>query len=135
MCRRDFGNTPNTSKSLRLLVSSRMVARTGQGGRVDAFRYSLPSDVLAIIAPGSSGAHQGAAAARLPAAGVDGAAGLSRAVEGPGNCAGATGGAQAVRCGDLATPKAPAKRGPAQACSPLTLCVCIICSRPVRTKP
>ena len=127
MRRRDFGNTPNTSKSLRLLVSSRTVARAGQGGRVDAFRYSIPSDVLAAIAPGSTGAHQDAAAASPPAAGMDGAAGPSRAVQDLGNCAGATPGAQAARFGGHTTPTAPAKPDPAQACTRLTHPVLLIC--------
>lgn len=120
MRRRDFGNTPNTSKSLRLLVSSRTVARAGQGGRVDAFRYSIPSDVLAVIAPGASGAHRGAAAASPPTAGAAGAAGLSGAVRDPDTSAVATPGAQTARCVDLAAPNAPAKRSPAQVCTWLT---------------
>ncbi len=58
--RRDFGNTPNTSKSLRLLINSRTVVRAGQGGRVDAFRYSIPGGVLAAIRP--SGGDESATA-------------------------------------------------------------------------
>ena len=119
MRRRDFGNTPNTSKSLRLLVSSRTLARAGQGGRVDAFRYSIPSDVLAVIAPGGIGALRGAAAANLPPAGMGDAAGPSGAVRDPVISAGITPGAQATPCGDLAPPNAPAKRSPAEACTRL----------------
>lgn len=60
MRRRDFGNTPNTSKSLRLLINSRTVVRAGQGGRGDAFRYSIPGGVLAAILP--SGGDESATA-------------------------------------------------------------------------
>ena len=119
MRRRDFGNTPNTSKSLRLLVSSRMLARVGQGGRIDAFRYSIPSDVLAVIAPGGIEAQRGAAAASPPA-GVDDAAGPSGAVRDPVTSTGTTSGVQATPLGDPAPPNAPAKRSPAEACTRLT---------------
>lgn len=37
--RRVFGNTPDTSKALRLLNSEEMVERTGRGGRADPFSY------------------------------------------------------------------------------------------------
>ena len=38
--RRAFGNTPDTSKALRLLVATHAVARTGRGGRCDPFAYA-----------------------------------------------------------------------------------------------
>ena len=136
MCRRDFGNTPNTSKSLRLLISSRMVARAGQGGRVDAFRYSIPGSVLAVIAPGGIGAHQGAAAACPPVAGMDGTARQSGAAWEPGCSAVVMLGAQAARCGGLATPAAPAEPSPAQARIRLPRSAvdsCTSCSCPHRT--
>ena len=131
MRRRDFGNTPNTSKSLRLLVSSRTLVRAGQGGRLDAFRYSIPSDVLAVIVPGGIGALRGAAAASPPMAGMGDVAGPSGAVRDPVISAGITSGAQAIPCGDLAPPNAPAKRSPAEACTRLShaqlpyKCICM----------
>lgn len=40
-CRRDFGNNPDISKALRLLVSEKNVKRVGKGGRVDPFTYQV----------------------------------------------------------------------------------------------
>lgn len=37
--RRVFGNSPDTSKALRLLNAEAMVERTGRGGRADPFSY------------------------------------------------------------------------------------------------
>lgn len=37
--RRVFGNSPDTSKALRLLNTEAMVERTGRGGRADPFSY------------------------------------------------------------------------------------------------
>ena len=91
-------------------------APDGQGGRVDAFRYSIPSDVPAVIAPGGSGAQRGGAAAACPhAAGMDDAAGPSGTVQDPVTSAGTTPGAQATPRGDRAVPNASAKRSLAQA--------------------
>ena len=47
--RRDFGNTPDTSKALRLLVTSKKVLRKGRGGRHDPFLYQLPASLLSSM--------------------------------------------------------------------------------------
>ena len=39
--RRDFGNNPDISKALRLLVSEKRVKRVGKGGRADPFTYQV----------------------------------------------------------------------------------------------
>ncbi|BDA46155.1 hypothetical protein COCOBI_08-2470 [Coccomyxa sp. Obi] len=44
--RRDVGNTPDTSKALRMLVHARKINRTGRGGRSDPFTYEIPQGVL-----------------------------------------------------------------------------------------
>ena len=41
-CRIQLGDTPDTSKALRSLVAAGLVARSGRGGRHDAFRYQVP---------------------------------------------------------------------------------------------
>ncbi|GLJ48257.1 hypothetical protein SUGI_1018800 [Cryptomeria japonica] len=46
--RANFGNTPDTSKALRLLVKQNLVKRFGAGGRPDPFVY------MAIVPPGLS---------------------------------------------------------------------------------
>ena len=40
-CRIQLGDTPDTSKALRSLVAAGLVARSGRGGRHDAFRYQV----------------------------------------------------------------------------------------------
>ena len=40
-CSRDFGNNPDISKALRLLVAEKNVKRVGKGGRVDPFAYQV----------------------------------------------------------------------------------------------
>lgn len=40
-CRRDFGNNPDISKALRLLVAEKNVMRAGKGGRADPFTYQV----------------------------------------------------------------------------------------------
>ena len=52
--RKDFGNTPDTSKALRLLVSAHKVKRLGIGGRSDPFEYQVPGQqpgALSYISP------------------------------------------------------------------------------------
>ncbi|KAA6427280.1 MAG: hypothetical protein FRX49_03037 [Trebouxia sp. A1-2] len=39
--RKEFGNNPDISKALRLLVSEKNVKRAGKGGRIDPFTYKL----------------------------------------------------------------------------------------------
>ncbi|KAL3137140.1 hypothetical protein ABBQ32_006710 [Trebouxia sp. C0010 RCD-2024] len=39
--RRDFGNNPDISKALRMLVAEKNVMRVGKGGRADPFTYQL----------------------------------------------------------------------------------------------
>lgn len=71
--RRAFGNTPDTSKALRMLVATHAVARTGRGGRCDPFAY-------APLSAEQQAAAQGAArAAAAPPADACGA---------PAECAG-----------------------------------------------
>ena len=41
LCRKEFGNNPDISKALRLLVSEKNVKRAGKGGRVDPFTYKV----------------------------------------------------------------------------------------------
>jgi len=40
-CRKEFGNNPDISKALRLLVSEKNVKRAGKGGRIDPFTYKV----------------------------------------------------------------------------------------------
>ncbi|KAK9906751.1 hypothetical protein WJX75_007360 [Coccomyxa subellipsoidea] len=47
--RRDIGNTPDTSKALRMLVNARKIIRKGRGGRIDPFLYEIPSCVVEEI--------------------------------------------------------------------------------------
>lgn len=49
MLRRDIGNTPDTSKALRMLVNARKIIRKGRGGRSDPFLYEIPSCVVEEI--------------------------------------------------------------------------------------
>ncbi len=42
-CRKEFGNNPDISKALRLLVSEKNVKRAGKGGRVEPFTYKVGS--------------------------------------------------------------------------------------------
>jgi hypothetical protein len=39
--RKEFGNNPDISKALRLLVSEKNVKRAGKGGRIDPFTYKV----------------------------------------------------------------------------------------------
>jgi hypothetical protein len=48
--RTTFGNTPDTSKALRLLVGSdKKVQRTGRGGRIDPFQYQARIQLCAAV--------------------------------------------------------------------------------------
>ncbi len=49
MLRRDIGNTPDTSKALRMLVHARKINRSGRGGRSDPFKYEIPHGTLEEI--------------------------------------------------------------------------------------
>ncbi|CAL8462295.1 g1826 [Coccomyxa elongata] len=49
MLRRDIGNTPDTSKALRMLVHARKINRSGRGGRSDPFKYEIPHGILEEI--------------------------------------------------------------------------------------
>lgn len=40
-CRQKFGNTPDISKALRMLVTERNVKRIGKGGRAEPFTYQV----------------------------------------------------------------------------------------------
>ena len=40
-CRREFGNTPDISKALRILVTEKNVKRIGKGGRAEPFTYQV----------------------------------------------------------------------------------------------
>ena len=42
--RETYGNSPDTSKALRLLQKSAMITRTGLGGRVSPFTYKCKDD-------------------------------------------------------------------------------------------
>ena len=42
LCRKEFGNTPDISKALRLLVTEKNVKRAGKGGRAEPFMYQVP---------------------------------------------------------------------------------------------
>ena len=49
LCRRDFGNNPDISKALRLLVSEKNVKRVGKGGRVDPFTYQVSYECIRVF--------------------------------------------------------------------------------------
>ena len=75
--RRDFGNSPDTSKALRLLVACRKASRKGRGGRCEPFHYEIPAAVLAAVASAGSaaaalakpdGSTSGKASRRCPSA-------------------------------------------------------------------
>lgn len=55
-CRKEFGNNPDISKALRLLVSEKNVKRAGKGGRIDPFTYKVgsPSPLCLLTASFSS---------------------------------------------------------------------------------
>ncbi len=56
--RKVFGNTPDTSKALRLLMSQNIVVREGKGGRVSPFQYTKvrePPPGALMMAPSEAG--------------------------------------------------------------------------------
>lgn len=49
MPRLDRGNTPDTSKALRVLMKAKKVSRKGRGGRGDPYQYEFEPDALKEI--------------------------------------------------------------------------------------
>ena len=56
-CRKEFGNNPDISKALRLLVSEKNVKRAGKGGRIDPFTYKVGSALPRCLVTGSFSSH------------------------------------------------------------------------------
>jgi len=56
-CRKEFGNNPDISKALRLLVSEKHVKRAGKGGRIDPFTYKVGSALPLCLLTANFSSH------------------------------------------------------------------------------
>ncbi len=56
-CRKQFGNNPDISKALRLLVSEKKVKRAGKGGRINPFTYKVGSALPLCLLTASGSSH------------------------------------------------------------------------------
>ncbi|MEW5298938.1 MAG: hypothetical protein WDW36_002007 [Sanguina aurantia] len=59
--RESFGNTPDTSKALRMLTDEGKMNKTGAGGRSDPFTYKLTERGLEELSPAGPGSMLDAA--------------------------------------------------------------------------